>query len=176
MTLGAQIRDATTADADVCAAIYAPYVTDTVISFEAEPPTPADMSERITEALRTHSWLVAEWEGGVVGYAYGHPFASRTAYRWSCETAIYIDHAHRGIGIGRALYSALLERLASRGYRLAIAGVTLPNDASVGLHRYVGYEPIGVYRHVGWKNDAWHDVAWFQKDLGVVGAPPGELR
>jgi L-amino acid N-acyltransferase YncA len=170
------IRDAGASDADACAAIYSPYVSETVISFETEPPSPSEMGERMTEALRTHAWLVAEIDSDVIGYAYGHRFAPRAAYRWSCETSIYLDGQHQRAGVGRALYGALLDRLSRRGYRTAFAGMTLPNDASAGLHRAVGFEPAGIYRRVGWKNDAWHDVAWFQKDLGPVGEPPTEPR
>jgi len=171
-----QIRDAAPVDAAACAAIYAPYVTETVISFEAEPPTPEQIRDRMTEAQRSHAWLVAEADGRVIGYAYGRPFAARAAYRWSCETSIYLDRDQHGHGVGRALYSALLERLAERGYRTALAGMTLPNEASAGLHRAMGYEQVGVYRRIGWKNDAWRDVAWLQRSIGPDGEPPTEPR
>lgn len=169
-----QVRDAAERDAAQCAAIYFPYVTETVTSFETAPPTAAQMWERMTEALRTHAWLVAERDGRVLGYAYGHPFAARPAYRWACETSIYLDRDHRRAGVGRTLYAALLERLADRGYRTVLAGMTLPNEASAGLHRAMGYEPVGIYRQVGWKNDAWHDVAWFQRSIGPAGETPTE--
>ncbi|HVX46222.1 MAG TPA: GNAT family N-acetyltransferase [Mycobacteriales bacterium] len=170
------IRDAQQHDADACAAIYRPYVTDTAISFETEPPTPAQMCERIQQARHTHAWLVAETEGRVVGYAYGGPFKTRAAYQWSCEVSVYLDREHRGRGIGRALYTELFERLADRGYQTAFAGMTLPNPASHGLHRAMGFEPAGVYRGVGWKNGSWHDVAWFQRPLAPAGSPPAQLR
>jgi phosphinothricin acetyltransferase len=171
-----EIRDATAQDAAACAAIYAPYVAETIISFETEPPSAALMSERMAAVLRTHAWLVAERAGEVIGYAYGHPFASRAAYRWSCETSIYLDREHQGAGVGRALYEALLTRLAERGYRTVLAGMSLPNEASAGLHRALGYELAGTYRRVGWKNDAWHDVAWFQRHLGPAEPAPTEPR
>lgn len=171
-----EIRDARAHDAEACAAIYAPYVTETAISFETSPPSSAQMWERMTEALRTHAWLVAERDGEVIGYAYGHPFASRAAYRWSCESSIYLARDHRGAGAGRALYEALLDRLAGRGYRTVLAGMTLPNEASAGLHRALGYQLAGTYRRVGWKNEAWHDVAWFQRDLGSAEERPTEPR
>jgi L-amino acid N-acyltransferase YncA len=142
-------RDATERDGDVCARIYAPYVTETAISFELAPPTPAQMAARISAADR-HAWLVLEDGGEVVGYAYGHSFAPRAAYRWSCETSIYLEAGRRRTGGGRLLYEALLTRLAARGYRRAMAGMTLPNEASAGLHRALGFELVGVYRKVGW--------------------------
>jgi L-amino acid N-acyltransferase YncA len=170
------VRDASEGDAEACAAIYAPYVTDTAISFEIDPPLPAEMSARIATALRTHAWVVLEDEGRVVGYAYGGPFKSRSAYRWSCEVSVYLERARWRAGGGRALYEALFARLAERGFRTVVAGMTLPNQASVGLHRAMGFEPVGTYRRIGWKNDAWHDVAWMQRTILTGQDPPAELR
>jgi phosphinothricin acetyltransferase len=170
------IRDASEFDAEACAAIYAPYVKQTAISFELEPPTPAEMVDRITKAVQRHAWLVLEDEGRVVGYAYGGPMKTRAAYRWSCEVSIYMELGRRRTGGGRALYEALFERLTERGYRTAIAGMTLPNDASVGLHQALGFEPIGTYRKIGWKFDSWHDVAWAQRALAITNDPPTEPR
>jgi L-amino acid N-acyltransferase YncA len=170
------LRDATGRDARACAAIYAPYVTGTAVSFELEPPTAAEMAGRIASAAASHAWLLLEEAGRVVGFAYGQPFRERAAYRWSCETSIYLELGRRRTGGGRALYGALLDRLAERGYRRAFAGMTLPNAASEGLHRALGFEPVGVYRRVGWKHGAWHDVAWVQKALGGDEDPPAEPR
>jgi L-amino acid N-acyltransferase YncA len=169
-----QVRDAGTADAAACAAIYAPYVTDTAITFEAVPPGAAEMAERIAAAQRTHAWLVLVEEDRVVGYAYGGPYKARAAYRWSCEVSVYLERDRRRTGAGRALYEALFTRLVGRGYRTAVAGMTLPNDASVGLHRALGFQPVGVYRRIGWKHGAWHDVAWTQRPLASADDPPEE--
>jgi L-amino acid N-acyltransferase YncA len=168
------VRDATERDAGACAAIYAPYVTGTAISFETVVPSPAEMAGRIAAARATHAWLVLEEAGRVVGYAYGHPFKERAAYRWACETSIYLEPGRRRTGAGRTLYAALLARLTERGYHRAFAGMTLPNDASAGLHRALGFEPAGVYRRVGWKHGAWHDVAWVQLTIAADDAPPVE--
>ncbi|HEY1378357.1 MAG TPA: GNAT family N-acetyltransferase [Gemmataceae bacterium] len=170
------IRDATGRDAQACAAIYAPYVTGSAISFELEPPGAAEMAGRIAAAGERHAWLVLEDGGRVVGFAYGQEFRERPAYRWACETSIYLEAGRRRTGGGRALYAALLERLAGRGYRRAFAGMTLPNPASAGLHRALGFEPVGVYRQVGWKHGAWHDVAWVQLALATGQDPPAEPR
>jgi phosphinothricin acetyltransferase len=171
-----KIRGASVFDADACAAIYAPYVTDTAITFEISPPSPSDMARRIESYLRTHAWLVLENDERVVGYAYGGPMKERAAYRWSCEVSVYLERGRRRTGAGRALYEALLPRLTERGYRMAVAGMTLPNDASVGLHRALGFEPIGTYRRIGWKNGAWHDVLWMQRALAEGSDPPAEPR
>ncbi|MEV4753606.1 N-acetyltransferase family protein [Micromonospora sp. NPDC049559] len=170
------VRDATAADAAACAAIYAPYVTGTVVSFELVPPDATEMATRIAAAAQRHAWLVLESGEAVVGYAYGHPFAARPAYRWACETSIYLDRSAVGRGGGRLLYERLLARLAERGHRRAFAGMTLPNEASAGLHRALGFEPVGVYRQVGWKDGRWHDVAWVQKTILTEADPPAEPR
>jgi L-amino acid N-acyltransferase YncA len=170
------VRDAAECDAEACAVIYAPYVTDTAITFENDPPLPAEMAVRIAAAIRTHAWVVLENEGRVVGYAYGGPFKPRAAYRWSCEVSVYLEHSRRRTGGGRALYDSLFARLAERGYRTAVAGMTLPNDASVGLHRAMGFEPVGIYRHIGWKHGTWHDVSWVQRRIASGQDPPTEPR
>ncbi|QRP44826.1 GNAT family N-acetyltransferase [Amycolatopsis sp. FDAARGOS 1241] len=159
------IREADERDAEACAEIYAPYVRDTTITFELEPPTPAEMAERIKRAAKTHAWLVLEDNGRVAGYAYAGPYKERAAYRWSCEVSVYLELGRRRTGAGRKLYEALFARLAERGFRTAVAGMTLPNEPSVGLHRALRFEPVGTYRRIGWKHGAWRDVAWAQRPL-----------
>jgi L-amino acid N-acyltransferase YncA len=170
------IRDATAADAAACAAIYAPYVLETTVSFELEPPAAAEMAERIAAAQARHAWLVLEEDGRVVGYAYANRFSARPAYRWSVEVSIYLERGRRRTGGGRRLYESLLARLAERGYRRAMAGMSLPNEASVAFHRALGFEPVGVYREVGWKDGAWRDVAWVQRAIADGDDPPAEPR
>jgi phosphinothricin acetyltransferase len=169
-----RVRSANPADAVACAAIYAPYVTDTAITFETEPPSAKEMAQRIAAAVRRHAWMVLEDEGQVAGYAYGASFKSRAAYRWSCEVSVYLELGRRRTGAGRALYDALFARLVERGFRTAVAGMTLPNDASIGFHRAMGFEPVGTYRRIGWKHNAWHDVAWTQRPLTLDVDPPAE--
>jgi L-amino acid N-acyltransferase YncA len=170
---GHAVRAATAADAAACAAIYAPYVTDTAITFETRPPSPQEMARRIEASSSSHAWLVLEDGGRVVGYAYSGQLNRRPAYRWSCEVSIYLETGRRRTGAGRALYEALFERLAQRGYRTAVAGMTLPNEASLGLHRALGFAPVGTYRRIGFKLGAWHDVAWMQRVLlDGDGEPP----
>lgn len=170
------IRAAGEADAAACAAIYRPYVLDTAITFETEPPSTAELAQRIADATRTHAWLVAEDGARVIGYAYAGPFNPRAAYRWSCGVSVYLELGLRRTGAGRALYEALFDRLAERGYRTVLAGMALPNDASEGLHRALGFAPVGVYRRVGWKHGSWHDVAWMQRSIGAGDEPPTEPR
>jgi phosphinothricin acetyltransferase len=155
-------------DAAACAAIYAPSVESTPISFELEPPDAAEFGARIAKYLKSHQFLVAEEDGEVIGYAYACHWAERPAYRWSVETSIYIDPAHHGKGLGRALYEELFERLRAQGFRIAVAGITLPNPASIGLHERLGFEPIGALRDIGWK-DGWRDVGYWQLSLQPLG-------
>jgi L-amino acid N-acyltransferase YncA len=139
-------------------------VRDTWISFELEPPDAAEMARRIVEYGASHGWLVAEIDSVIAGYAYGSPHRTRAAYASSCDVAVYVDPAFARRGIGRALYAALLEKLAG-SYHAAYAGIALPNDASVGLHEAMGFAPVGIYSEVGWKLGGWRDVAWFQRLL-----------
>lgn len=172
------VRDATSDDAASCAAIYAHYVTGTAISFEEHPPTAEEMAGRIAKAQARHAFLVLADDKApdvVVGYAYAGPFASRPAYRWSTEASVYVARDLCGRGAGRALYDALLPRLVALGYRRLLAGITVPNDASEGLHRAFGFEPVGTHRRIGWKLGAWRDVLWMARDLSDDEAdPPSE--
>ena len=168
------MRAASERDAQACAAIYLPYVRDTAITFESEAPATEEMRRRIAAAQQAHDWLVIEEGASVVGYAYGSRFHARAAYRWACEVSVYLEMGRRRTGGGRALYEELLARLQARGYRVAVAGMTLPNEASVGLHRALGFEPVGVYRRIGFKLGAWHDVAWMQRTLAGGEDPPRE--
>ena len=164
------MRDATTADAAACAALYAPYVTGTTVSFEEEPPDAAEMARRIAVAQTGHAWLVAERVGRVVGYAYAGAFRARPAYRHTCEVSVYVDAADHGHGTGRTLYAALLERMRETGMRSAVGGATMPNEPSERLHRSLGFEVVGTFREVGHKQGRWCDVRWFQKSLTTGGS------
>lgn len=170
------VRDATVGDAATCAAVYAPYVTGTAVSFESEPPSTAAMAGRISASLATHAWVVLEDDGDLTGYAYAGPFQGRPAYRWSCEVSVYLARGRGRSGGGRALYEALFDRLAARGYRTAVAVMTMPNEASSGFHRAMGFADVGIFRRVGWKDGEWRDVAWVRRDIGPGPvSPPAEL-
>jgi len=160
------IRDADSArDAAACAAIYAPYVRDTAISFEDIPPTPAEMAARIERLTNTHAWLVAENEHEILGYAYACPHRERAAYRWTTEVSVYVDGRQQRRGAGRRLYDSLLNILTEQGYQVALAVIGLPNDPSVAFHEAFGFEPAGVFHRLGFKFGEWWDVGWWQLDL-----------
>lgn len=159
------IRPATAGDAAACAAIYAPFVRDTWVSFETELPDAAEMTRRISANSASHGWVVADVGGTIAGYAYGSAHRTRAAYASSCDVAIYVDPAYGRRGIGRALYAQLLPILAERGFHAAFAGIAQPNEGSVALHQAMGFEPVGIYREVGWKLGDWRDVSWWQRLL-----------
>jgi len=186
-----RLRLAATSDASSIRSIYAPYVTGTYISFETEVPAIEDVKRRIGSVVTDLPWIVAESAGDgatsagdafavddppVLGYAYAAPFAARVAYRWSVETAVYVRLGSERSGVGSFLYRALLELLGIQGYRQALAGIALPNDASVGLHEAFGFRCNGVHRAVGYKLGSWHDVGWWQRALCETTAtdPPAE--
>ena len=174
------IRLATVADAPAVAAIYRPYVEQTHFTFEEVAPDAAEMARRLDDPI--HPWLVAEADGRVLGHASTSALRNRPAYRWSVETGIYLAPSAQGRGLGRRLLAAHLDLLERLGLVTAIAGIALPNVASVALHEKLGFTLSGLERGVGFKLGRWIDVGRWQKDLAPRTAeppdptPPGEVR
>lgn len=168
------IRQATCEDASAILKIYAPYCTDTVISFESVPPSLDEMKARIERSNATHLWLVDEESDGIHAYAYAGPHRERAAYRWSVDTSVYVDNKKHRSGIGTKLYTRLVVELRERGFYNAYAGITLPNQASVSLHEKLGFNKVGVYRNVGYKMGKWHDVGWWHLVLKHHDEEPAE--
>src|SRR3954471_3669736 len=156
-----RIRLADALDAEAIADIYAPSVAASAISFAAAPPSAEDMRQRIEETTATYPWLVCECDGVVAGYAYATRHRVRAAYQWCVETSVYVHPDFRHGGIARGLYTSLFAILAAQGFVNAYAGITLPNARSVALHEAAGFLPFGIYRSIGYKFDAWHDVGWW---------------
>lgn len=168
-----RIRMATAADAAGVRAIYAPIIESSVISFELVVPSEEEIASRIVDRQPLHPWLVAvRGDDTVVGYAYAGRFSGRAAYDWSVEVSAYVAESVRGRGLGRALYTALFALLEAQGYRRAMAGITLPNAASVGLHEALGFTAVGVIPEAGWKFDGWHDVGWWQRPIATRDGAP----
>ena len=170
----AKIRFARRSDAEDIASIYAPYVINTAISFETDPPSPDEMVSRMSSTLKTHPWLVYEDASRVIGYAYAGPHAQREAYRWSAHVSVYVGEGAHRRGIGRSLYHDLLGLLRQQGLRSIFAGIALPNESSVALHEAMGFEAAGVYRQAGFKLGAWWDVGWWRLGLTDSNEPPKE--
>lgn len=172
MTLAIRLADPA-GDAPAVAAIYRPSVEGGLASFEEAAPDAAAMAERISATLRSLPWLVAEADGEVLGYAYAAPHHPRPGYRWSVNVSVYVRDGFGGRGIGRSLYERLFATLRRQGIVNVYAGITQPNPASVALHRAMGMTPVGVYRRVGFKHGAWHDVTWYERRLAEpAGTPP----
>lgn len=159
------IRDGHPRDGAALAAIYAPYVEQTWVSFETEAPDAAEMGRRIAEHGQSHAWLIAERDGEILGYAYASPHRTRAAYATSADIAVYVASGAQRLGLGRALYTALFDRLRAKSIHAVFAGIALPNPASIALHEAMGLVPVGIYREVGWKLGDWRDVGWWQRLL-----------
>lgn len=168
------IRAAAADDFAAIAAITNHYIATTAIHFAYEPIAEAELRAMWQSSRDRHPWLVLEEAGVVVGYAKSGTWRERAAYAWTCEVGLYLEHGARGRGLGAALYTSLLDECARRGFRSAVAGITLPNPASVALHDRLGFAPVGVVRDAGWKNGAWHDVAFYQKRFATDARGPTE--
>lgn len=160
------VRSAVPADAADLLAIYAPVVRETAISFELEPPSESEFRRRIDSVTSSDMWLVLEREGQVAGYAYASPFRMRPAYGATRETTVYVHPEHRGAGVARELMEALIEQLVARETRLVVAGIALPNEASIALHETLGFVHVGTFHDVGRKFDRWHDVGFWELRCG----------
>lgn len=174
--MNAIVRLARAEDAAPMAAIYRPIVQSTAISFEVEPPDDTAFAHHVAHTTVTHPWLVCECADHVAGYAYGCRHRDRAAYRWSVDVAVYVHAEFRRRGVARALYASLFPILAAQGFHRAHAGIALPNPGSVGLHESLGFRSVGVYRSVGFKLGAWHDVGWWQLTLRPAADAPDEPR
>jgi phosphinothricin acetyltransferase len=163
-------------DAAACASIYAPFVAGSPVSFEEIAPTTQEMAGLIEQTSARYPWLVAEEDGHAAAYAYGTAHRSRAAYRWAADLGLYVAEEHRGQGVGTRLCRVLLDLLARQNIHVAVAGISLPNPASVALVESLEFEPVGVYTRIGYKAGAWHDVGWWQRELiPAHDGPPGEL-
>lgn len=169
------VRLAEADDAAALAALYRPFVEDSRISFEEQAPDAAEMARRMAgDGRGRFPWLVAEAEARALGFVNSSPFRSRPAYRWAVETGIYLSANAQGQGIGRHLLSRLLDLLTAQGFATAVAGIALPNPASVALHERLGFQLTGTYDRTGFKHGHWIDVGHWQRDLAPRSARPAE--
>lgn len=152
-------------DAAPIAEIYRPIVEDTIISFEEVAPDAGAIRERIANVTSVYPWLVACAGEEVLGYAYAARHRERAGYRYSVDVSVYVAQQTRGTGVGTALYGKLFDILGTREFHRAFAGITLPNPASLALHRRFGFTDVGVYREAGYKFGRWFDVIWLQRAL-----------
>jgi len=156
------IRNATTEDSKAIAAIYNHYLLNTVVTFEEEPVSAKEMQQRITDTQEKYRWIVYEENNEVIGYAYAHAWRVRAAYRYSSELSVYLAHGHTGRGIGKKLYSALIDEARKMKLHAVIGGVALPNEASVKLHETLGFKKVAEFQEVGMKFGKWVNVAYWE--------------
>jgi phosphinothricin acetyltransferase len=161
-----QIRPVRETDFAAIAALTNRYILATHVHFGMKPTTPEDHRSGYEKLSATHPYLVGEEQGVFAGYAKAYVWREREAYSKTCEVGIYVEDKFQGRGVGRSLYSALLDELARRGFHSAIGGIALPNAASIRLHESLGFVGVGTVRDAGRKFDRWHDVAFYQKMLG----------
>jgi len=159
------IRHVTADDAAAICGIYNHHVLNTVVTFEEEPVSVEEMQNRIATITAKHPWLVYEHEGKVAAYAYATQWKQRAAYRHSAESSIYVGEDYVGLGIGKKLYSALLEQLKERGIHAVIGGAALPNEASVKLHEALSFRYVGTFSEVGYKFGKWIDTGYWELRL-----------
>ena len=160
-----EIRFAKPSDARSLLDIYAPYVENTAITFEYEVPTVEDFTTRIEKTLEKYPYLVAEEDGLILGYAYASTYYARAAYDWAVELSVYVSQEARGQGVGTRLYDVLEDLLEQMGYIHFLACISLPNEASLALHRKRGYQQVAHFPKIGYKFNRWHDIVWLQKSL-----------
>lgn len=168
----ARLRLVTLQDTEELLQIYAPYITDTAVSFEYEVPSVDAYRARIEEICAHYPYLVLEEDGRLLGYAYAHRQMDRAAYQWNTELSVYLRPEVTGRGLGTALYSALLELLRLQGFKTAYGCVAIPNVASEALHEKLGFHPAGVWSLTGYKNGQWQNVGWFEKQLAPYDPDP----
>ena len=157
------VRSASLADAEALLSIYAPYVTDTAITFEYDVPSLAEFQERIHNIISRYPYLTACRGGEILGYAYASAFKERKAYDWSVETSIYVQRNSHGQGIGSCLYDELERRLKKQNVCNLCACITYPNPESIAFHEKHGYTTVAHFHKSGYKFDTWHDMIWMEK-------------
>jgi L-amino acid N-acyltransferase YncA len=156
------IRDVTIDNANAICQIYNHYIENTTVTFEEEPVSVEVMQDRIYQVTQTYPWVVFDEEGTIVGYAYASRWHSRSAYRFSVESTVYVSQDMTGQGVGNQLYQELIARLKSQSVHTVIGGITLPNPASVALHEKLGFKQAAHYQQVGWKFGQWIDVGYWE--------------
>ncbi|MDR3315359.1 MAG: GNAT family N-acetyltransferase [Coriobacteriales bacterium] len=156
------IRMAQSDDAAAILAIYEPYIVDTAITFVSKLPTEAEVDKKLIEIKKRYPYLVCTFNDKVVGFAFANWVRPHDAYRWNAELSIYIEADYHGRGVATALYTALLQILRAQGYCNLYAVITLPNEASIALHRHFGFTELGVHKRNGYKLGAWRDVLWME--------------
>ena len=172
---GWTLRIAGPEDAAALLSIYRQYI-DTPITFETELPSEEEFAGRIRSVLAGYPWILCEDnEGRTVGYAYAHRHMERAAYQWNAELSIYLDQNATSHGLGKRLYSVLIDILREQGVHTVYGGVTFPNEKSEKLHLGCGFTKLGTYHNAGYKAGGWYDVMWFEKGITAYADNPSPV-
>ena len=164
--MGYKIRTVQLSDAEAILQVYAPFITDTCISFEYVVPSVEEFAQRIASISAEYPYIVLEEDGEIVGYAYAHRYLERVAYSWDVEVTIYLAAKVQGKGLGVILYDALEKLMALQNIKNLYSCITGDNVHSIEMHRSMGYELIGTFPKAGFKHDRWLDVVWMAKVIG----------
>lgn len=156
------IKDVSSSDAEEICEIYNHYVKNSVITFEENEVSTVDMESRIARVTAKLPWIVFLEDEKILGYAYASEWKLRCAYKFSVETTVYLRSDARGKGIGTKLYQELINRLIKLDLHVAIGGIALPNDASIALHKKMGFEKVAQFKEVGYKFNKWVDVGYWE--------------
>jgi phosphinothricin acetyltransferase len=156
------IRSVCTEDAEAICSIYNHYVKNTIVNFEEKPVSREEMKDRIAKVTFSLPWIVWEENGEIKGYAYASNWKTRSAYRFSVESSIYLQPDFIGKGAGRILYEALISELRNLSLHSVIGGIALPNESSVALHERLGFAKVAHFKEVGWKYGRWIDVGYWE--------------
>ena len=170
-----KIRQVQLSDAEQILKVYAPFITDTCISFEYVVPSVEEFAQRIAGISAEYPYIVLEEDGEIVGYAYAHRYLERVAYSWDVEVTIYLAPKVQGKGLGVVLYDALEKLLALQNIKNLYSCITGDNVHSIEMHRSMGYELIGTFPKAGFKHDRWLDVVWMAKTIGEKESAPLEV-
>lgn len=166
-----KLRMANLNDAKDILDIYRPYVTDTIITFEYEVPTISEFRSRIESILENYPYIVCLIDDKIIGYVYAGKHKERAAYMWNAELSIYLHKEYTKEGIGKVLYNAILDILKIQNIQNVYGCITEDNIASEKFHEYFGFNKLGIFNKTGYKFNKWHDVTWYEKNIGGYGKP-----
>lgn len=166
------IRKATLNDAKALLAIYAPYITETAVTFEYEVCSVTEFAQRIRNVLEKYPYFVCEVDHEIVAYGYAHAFKERVAYQWSAELSVYVSLEHSGHGYGKIIYQALIDCLKLQNVKTVYGVILATNQSSIRLHQHFDFRFAGEWKQTGYKLNQWHDVKVYEKAIGVYDGQP----